>query len=281
MAGYPGLETLRSEALRLAEAMAWKCRIHGIPGAGAKVVLERSAIRDRRAAFLRLGEIVQARGGALYVGTDSGSTAEDIAIMRERTGYVAGGELSREAADGVLHAIRGACDFLGLPIRGLRAAVQGLGAVGAKVAAGLAAEGAAVSGSDIDPDRARRAGVRLVPPEKIAAVECDLFSPCALGGVVDSNTASRLRCRLIAGAANNQLSDDSMAEALHRRGIVYVPDFLANGGALIRGAWAHLRGSPGTDDEIAAIRPRTLALLRQAAALGVSPLAAAYHSVGL
>jgi leucine dehydrogenase len=280
VAPYRDFDALRRDATRLAEAMAWKCRMNGIPGAGAKVVLERTAIFDRRAAFVRLGEIVEARGGRLFVGTDSGTTLEDLAAMRERTGHIACGELSREAADGVLHAVRGACEFLGLPLRGLRAAVQGLGAVGSKVAEGLAAEGATVWGADVDVERAQRAGVRPAAPEEIAGIECDLFSPCAMGGAIDSEVAGRLRCRLVAGAANNQLSDDSAAEELHRRGIVYVPDFLANAGATIRGAWTHLRGTPGTDEEIAEIRGRTLALLRDAAARGVSPLAAAYDSVG-
>lgn len=281
VAAYPDLETLRKDACRLAEAMAYKCRIHGMPGAGAKVVVDRAAIRDRRATFLRLGDLVQARAGRLFVGTDAGTTPEDLAVMRERTGYIACGELSREAADGVLHAIRGACEFVGLSVRGLRASVQGLGAVGAKVAAGLVAEGAEVCGSDVDADRARLAGVHLVPPEKIATVKCFLFSPCALGGLLDLETARRLRCRLVVGAANNPLSDDSVAYELHRRGILYVPDFMANAGALIRGAWTHLRGTPGTDEEIAGIRARTLELLREAAARGVPPLVAAYHSAGL
>jgi len=281
-AAYPSADALKADALRLSEAMTWKCLMNKIPGGGAKIVLEQTAIRDRRAAFLELGRIVESYGGGLYVGTDSGTTKEDLKVMRENTSRIACGELSREAADGVLHAIRGACEVVGIPLRGLRAAVQGLGAVGAKVAEGLLAEGATVWGADPNFASARKQwGVREVSPDEIESIECDLFSPCALGGTVNLESAQRLRCRAVVGAANNQLSDDSAADELHRRGIVYVPDFLANAGALIRGAWTFIRGTPGTDAEIAAIRGRTVELLRESARRGLPALAAALERVGV
>lgn len=274
IADYPDRAACRRDALRLSEAMTRKCALHGIPGGGGKIVLMRGPIRDRRAVIRAVGRRIHDFGG-FYTGTDTGTTLEDMRILREVTPHVCCEDLSDAAAAGVLHAIRAACTFVGIPLKGLRAIVQGLGSVGFLVAVRLMGEGAVVAGADPDPEACGRAaarGVKIVEPSRAGSIECDLFSPCATGDVVTRENVDRLRCSMIVGAANCQLEDDSLADRLHERGIVYVPDFVANSGATVRGAWKNLRGTPGTDEEIARIRELTLAILQEARRSGTAPL---------
>ncbi len=272
---YPDLAACRADALRLSEVMTWKCLVNDLPAGGGKIAIDASAIRDRTAVMQVVGDVVESLGGDFFTGTDVGTTAADLAVVRSRTRWVASGDLSREAAIGVVHAIRATCAFSGASLRGLRVAVQGLGAVGVRVAQASRSEGAVVLGADPDPAARRRAleaGVTLVRPEDFPGIACDLYAPCALGGVLSHESVSALRCRFVVGAANNQLADDSVADDLHRREILHVPDFLASSGAAIRGVLANVRGTPGTDAEIGQIHDRTLALLRESAAANRAPL---------
>ncbi len=122
-------------------------------------------------------------------------------------------------------------------LRGVRVAIQGLGKVGYHLARHLIEEQAQVFGCDIDREKARRAadelGVKVVSPEEIFDVDCDVFAPCALGGAINDATIPKLRCKIVAGSANNQLAEERHGDELERRGILYAPDFVINAGGLI------------------------------------------------
>jgi glutamate dehydrogenase/leucine dehydrogenase len=282
MIPYPNLELCRADAVRLAEAMTRKCAFHDIPGGGAKVALDRGAVKDRAAVMRTLGDIVESMDGSFFTATDTGTTPDDLDIIAERTRYVSKEQVTEATAAGFLHAIRAACKTLGKPLKGLRVAVQGLGAIGMRAAVSLLGEGASVTGSDTDATICRRAeerGVTVAPTDQILYAECDLLAPCALGGVIDSSSIGSLRCRMVVGAANNILAAESVAGELKDRDILFVPDFVSSGGGVIRGAWAHLRGTPGTDQEVDAIYDRTLALLAEADQRDVPPLTAALDQI--
>lgn len=282
MIPYPNLELCQADAVRLAEAMTRKCAFHEIPGGGAKVALDRGAVKDRAAVMRALGDMVESMEGSFFTATDTGTTPDDLDIIAERTRYVSKEQVTEATAAGFLHAIRAACKTLEKPIEGLRVAVQGLGAIGMRAAVSLLGEGASVTGSDTDAAICKRAaelGIAVAPTDQIIYAECDLLAPCALGGVIDSSSVGNLRCSMIVGAANNILAAESVAGELKNRGILFVPDFVSSGGGVIRGAWAHLRGTPGTDQEVDAIYDRTISLLAEADKRDVPPLIAALDQI--
>jgi len=133
---------------------------------------------------------------------------------------------------------------------GVRVLVQGLGAVGSRLSQQLAAAGAEVVVSDIEPERVARSGFDPVDPVDVVATECDVYAPCALGGTITAETVERLRCRVVAGAANNQLADPALADRLHERGILYAPDYVINSGGVLHGTGLELLGwAPAQLDE--------------------------------
>ncbi len=262
------------DCLRLAQAMTHKCALVGVPGGGAKlVVLDRGDL-DRAAAYRHLGRVVERRAGRFYTGPDVGTGERELGWVAEETSFVTRpgkdgpGELAEATAEGVfagigaaLRALDGEEDW---PRRTI--VIQGLGGVGFGVARRCAERGARVLGTEIDPVRARRAartlGVELITPGTEFDVACDVFSPCALGGILHDLTVQRLGARSIAGGANNQLARSVHAERLHERGVLFVPDLAINGGALIRGVTFHLEGRREPLDaigsRIAAITERIL-----------------------
>jgi leucine dehydrogenase len=189
-----------------------------------------------------------------------GYTDVDDAALRETTTHVAPPGLGRVTAQGVRLALRAACSAE-------RVAIQGLGAVGAELARMLLADGIDVVGSDVRPVE----GLPTVPPEAILEQECSVFSPCAKGGVLDAAAIERLRCRVVCGAANNPLVETADADRLHARGIVYVPDFVANAAAVIEGASQALGEADRAPGRIAAIADRTREILAVAVREDRSP----------
>jgi leucine dehydrogenase len=213
-----------------------------------------------------LGRYVESLDGRYYCGGDLGFTADDLRAVRAETRHIACSELADVTGRTVVDSMLAAG-----PVRAV--AVQGLGAVGGSVARRLRERGADVVACDPDPaacDRARAIGCRIAGPDAILEEECDAFSPCALGGVITMTAARRLRARIVCGGANNPLAEPAVAAALLERGIVYVPDFVANAGALIAGACAVL----GRDAEplLASTAQRVRALLDRASAEGRPPV---------
>jgi leucine dehydrogenase len=230
-----------TDVLRLSEAMTMKAAVAGLhQGGGKTVVLWNDPHAARAEAFLRsLGRWIDALGGRYLAAEDVGASPRDMDGIARETAWVTGvdparggsGDPSPVTALGVLHAMRAALDTT--TMRGMRVAVQGAGHVGAALARLLADDGARVVISDVDNEKACAVGVRVVAPVRIVSSECDVFAPCALGGIISTASVPELRCQVVCGAANNQLADDAAGDALAERGILYAPDYVVNAGGII------------------------------------------------
>lgn len=248
------------DAMRLAEGMTYKWAGIDFPFGGGKAVLCLSRTLppvERRELLLRYGRLLETLNGAFKTGVDLGTTPEDMALLSGETSHVMGivdGE-SRDpgpyTALGVLSGIRACLRHLdgSADLADRTVLVQGAGDVGLPLARLLAEAGARVLVADLDADRARRVaaetGGEAVAAEEIPDTPCDVYAPCAVGGVLDPDTIPRLRCRVVAGSANNQLESESDAERLHERRILYAPDYIINAGGAIAFGIMHR----GEDDE--------------------------------
>jgi leucine dehydrogenase len=154
------------------------------------------------------------------------------------------GSTAPATALGVFHGIQASVAYkLGRSdLSGIRVLVQGLGAVGGLLAGHLADADADVFVSDVDQARVLASGLPAVDPADVIGTECDVYAPCAIGGTIDAETVERLRCSVVAGAANNQLADPSVADRLHERGILYAPDYVINSGGVLHGTGLELLG---------------------------------------
>ena len=240
--GYRSSTSAATDALRLAQQMSYKAAAAGLPIGGGKCVVFNHDGMDRKEAFLELGRRIERLGGILYVGLDVGTTPDDLELVGSQTSAAAPlFDFGRAGAKGVAAAIRaGLKQVFGdeSPV-GRKIAIQGVGKIGSNLAKMLCAEGADVVVADVDNSKAelvsRESGCEVTAASRIASVECDVFSPCGLGGVLTERSISRLRCSMVAGAANNQLATPRAGAALHEAGILYVPDFVANVGSLTMG----------------------------------------------
>jgi leucine dehydrogenase len=272
------------EARRLAAAMTLKNAAAELPFGGAKsVILDRGPIADRRVLMHRFGEFV-ARSGAYIPGVDMGTTTDDLAAVG-----AAGVEVSCSEEDpspwtalGVAAAIRAAVAHVEQRsgVDGVRVLVQGAGHVGGALARDLAADGAEVVVADADAARAaalaREVGGRTVAAEAALTTPCDVLAPCAIARVASPATIDGLRCRIVAGAANDTLADRASADLLAARGIVYVPDFVANAGGVIHiDALRSAAGAERLRADVLRIGARVRELLEEADATGRLPLAVA------
>ena len=250
MAVYPDTDAARRDALRLAEGMTYKWAAAGFPRGGGKGVLAVPADLDagaRRDLLGRYGSLIQELAGRFWTGADVGTSAEDMDVIAE-TGapYVfsrtparggAGGS-GTWTAMGVFAAMETVCEKLWgeASVRGRRVLVQGTGSVGGPLIEKLLASGAIVFFSDVSPAAVQRfegRGLTLVPLDAVFETPCDVFAPCALGGVLNEETIPRLLCRAVVGAANNQLEFSEDAARLRDRGILYAPDFVVNAGGAV------------------------------------------------
>lgn len=251
MWGYADSRQALRDALRLSRAMTFKSAVADLPLGGGKGVImtTRSAVltsERRTAALLDFGDTVESLGGRYITAEDVGTSSRDMRVIAERTEYVAGlpvrqggsGDPSPFTALGVEAAIRACCErvFSSSSLGDRTVAVIGLGHVGSRVAKRCAKAGARLVVSDIDEGKRRFAeelGAGWASPSEALELDVDVVAPCALGGVLDHETVPRLRCRIIAGAANNQLANESVADLLAARHILWAPDFVANAGGLI------------------------------------------------
>jgi leucine dehydrogenase len=214
-----------------------------------------SAAVEWESAYEALGRAVEELGGKYYTGPDIGTSERELEwLSRTTTRVTRPGpdgpmELSEATAEGVfqgmVEALRSLDGEEDWPAR--RVVLQGLGEVGSRVARRLSEAGAKVIASEVREERAlevaRELELELVNPRAEFDEPCDIFAPCALGGILHDITLARLRCRVIAGAANNVLARLDSGDDLHERGILYVPDILVSSGALLRGAVFHLEGT--------------------------------------
>ncbi len=280
-----------ADAERLAHAMTLKCALAELPAGGGKTVIFDSPTLRREAAYAVLGEVIDKLGGDYVCGPDVGTGDAELEVLRGRTRWVnpAGNDAGRATAAGVLAGLRGLSRavFGDEEIGRRRYVIQGLGAVGSAVAAALLEAGASVRGFDVDPsarERAREIGVEILEPSRVLIEPCDVFMPCALGGVLTRDACERASWRAVCGAANNQLAHDDVAGLLHDRGIAWAPDFVVNAGAVIEGVETVLAPGPDValrvERRIAAIADRCAMLLERARAEGRNPLAIACQLAG-
>ena len=283
-----------ADALRLSRAMTYKAACAGLPLGGGKgvIMLHDGAPqgRARRDVLLDFGETVDAVRGAYITAEDVGTSSRDMTVIAEATKHVSGlaqsrggsGDPSPYTALGVQAAVLASCEraFGDTSLKGRTVAVVGLGSVGLRLAKLLAKRGAKIVAADIDQhkrEEAEKIGARWMAPDKALTAEVDVLAPCALGGVLNDETVPRLQAPVIAGAANNQLADDAVADLLAQRDILWAPDFVANAGGIINIS-VELENS-GYDAKVARHRVQqigdTMRAIFDAAAGGITPLTAA------
>jgi leucine dehydrogenase len=266
------------DCLRLARAMTYKCALAELSAGGAKLVIADRPDLDLEAAYRHIGQLVQGLGGRFYTGPDVGTGERELAWVARETRYVSDpgpggpGELAEATCAGVVAGMEAALAARDGEVDWPRrtVVVQGLGEVGARVARSVASRGARVLAAELEPARAEEVaselGIEMIDPASEFDPPCDIFAPCALGGILHDLSIARLRCRIVAGAANNVLAQALHGDRLHARGILYVPDFVINAGALIRGATFYLHGVRAPVDEIGRRVGRTTAEILRAAA---------------
>lgn len=291
---YPAPVDGLEDAQRLAAGMTLKWAGIEFPLGGGKAVLATPrplTEDDREGLLLRFGALVDGLGGMYGTGVDLGTSPADMSVVGRRTSRVAGrrtedggaGDPGPWTALGVLEGMKKAVGrVFGSPeLEGRSVVVQGVGGVGRPLARMLAETGARVVVTDVIADRARamarELGGEAVSPAEAYETECDVFAPCAVGAVLNRETIPRLRCRVVAGSANNQLDTDEDAGRLAERGILYVPDFIINaGGAVAHGLLEFLDGTEAdVEPRVRQIGSTVHAVLARADEDGTTPLDAA------
>lgn len=246
---YASDEEALVDVLRLSEGMTYKAAAAGLKLGGGKAVIIGDPKKDKSEVLFRaFGKCVHTLGGRYITAEDVGTDVNDMEFIRMETSYVTGVEQSHGGsgnpapftAYGVFQGLRASVEvgFQKKTCEGLTVAVQGLGNVGWELCKLLLEDGATVVATDIDADRCERAKKELgvhevVTPNEIYSVDCDIFSPCALGAVINDDTIEKLKCKVVAGAANNQLKEDRHGRILFQKNILYVPDYVINAGGLI------------------------------------------------
>ena len=248
MKTYGSPDEAVADALRLSHAMSMKQAAAGLPYGGGKAVLAVPAVpprgsEERRAIVLRYADLIESLRGTYVTAADMNTGPAEMDLIAERTSHVLGrsptnggsGDPGEGTAIGVFHAIRAACRHaFGTDDLSTRSVlVQGAGSVGARLIAELREAGSRVLAADVDPTRVAATGAEPVPSDEALTTTCDVLAPCATGGVLSAATIPRLACRVVAGAANNQLATLEDADLLLARGIVYAPDYVANAGGVI------------------------------------------------
>jgi len=285
------------DALRLSAAMTTKAALAGLPYGGGKTVVALSPGTAARYTSARrgdlladVGEIIESLNGRYITGPDVGTSPDDMTVIGRHTSHVlcrpvsagGSGDSSAPTAAGVLACVAAIREriFGGRPASELTFAIQGLGHVGSLIADDLAQQGARLLVADPAPERrqlAGRWGARVTSTEELLTSQADILVPAALGGVLTPDVVPGLRCRAIAGPANNQLSHDSVAGLLHARGITWAPDPVVSSGGIV-GSVAreidHLT-EPEVEKRLTAIGDRLGIILDESARSGLPPLAVA------
>jgi len=274
---YTSPDAARADARALAGAMTRKAALARLSLGGGKSVVAGDPRTRTREQLLAFGRFVEELGGKYITAADMGTGEQEMVVIRETTSHVAGlpmeaggcGDPGPFTARGVLLAMRAALEHCDKTLAGARVAIQGVGSVGSEMANLLLAEGADVIVADTDRKRLEDlpGGVRVVAPEAIAHETCDIFAPSGPPNVIDERVARELNCSIVCGAANNPLVSRDVARTLQARGILFVPDYLANAGGLIHLAVALDGGdAKGTLKHLEVIPENLAAVLERAKA---------------
>jgi leucine dehydrogenase len=244
---YPDSEAALEDALRLSRAMSYKNAMADLElGGGKAVIIGDSRKQKTPALFEAFGRAVEDVAGKYWTAEDVGVSPADLMHARKHTRYVAGleghpgasGDPSPVTAEGVFRGVELSVQRrLNRDLRGITVAIQGVGHVGGFLAEKLHAAGAKLIITDVNEDAlrqvARATGAKVVTPGAIFDAEAEVFAPCALGGAINADTLPRLKAKVIAGGANNQLADPDVGRALFEHGVLYAPDYVINGGGII------------------------------------------------
>ena len=233
-----------TDVLRLARGMTYKAAITGLAlGGGKSVIIGDNHTTEREAIFRAHGRAVESLGGRYITAADVGTSVDDMEYLRKETQWVTGlrgrsGDPAPITAFGVCQGLKACARFRygEESLEGRHVVVQGLGRVGYHLCKHLAEEGARLSVADIEDERVRKAvtefGATAVAPDDVYGIDADIFSPCALGAVINDDTLDTLKVDIVAGSANNQLAETRHGGALHDRGIVYAPDYVISAGGI-------------------------------------------------
>ncbi len=257
MWNYESEEDALNDVLRLSRGMTYKAAVTGLNLGGGKAVIIGDPKKDKSEALFRsFGRFVQGLGGRYITAEDVGTNTNDMEYVRMETKHVTGlvralggsGDPSPVTAYGVFHGMK-AC-ALELydkdSLKGLRITVQGLGHVGEALVELLSKEGAEIFITDLNTDTTEKVGAKYnanpIGIDDVFKIEGDIFAPCALGGVINSESLRNFGYKIIAGSANNQLEDENVhGKMLKEMGILYAPDYVINAGGLIN-VWNELQG---------------------------------------
>ncbi len=289
---YEDSRSALRDALRLSRAMTFKAAVAYLPLGGGKGVImvpESLSAQRRTAVLLDFADTVETLDGRYITAEDVGTSSRDMSVIAGGTTHVAGlprsrggsGDPSPFTALGVEYAIRACCEriFGSDSLKGRSICVIGLGHVGSRVAKRCARAGAQLLLADVDAGKrvlAEQLGAGWVKPAGALEADVDVLAPCALGGFLDDESVPRLRCQIIAGAANNQLAGDHIADLLAARGVLWAPDFVVNAGGLIN--IAEELGSydaPAARRRVRGIADTLRRIFADAEASGATPLTAA------
>ncbi|MBR7619009.1 Glu/Leu/Phe/Val dehydrogenase [Phenylobacterium sp. 20VBR1] len=244
---YASADLALEDALRLSRAMSYKNAMADIPlGGGKAVIIGDARTQKTPALFEAFGRAVDQLGGRYWTAEDVGVSPADLTHARRETRYVAGleghpaasGDPSPVTAEGVFRGVAlSVRRALNRDLAGITVAIQGVGHVGAYLADKLHAAGAKLIITDTNAEALRavaeRTGAKVVSPADIFEANAEVFAPCALGGAINAETLPRLKARIIAGGANNQLATPEVGRVLFERGMLYAPDYVINGGGII------------------------------------------------
>ncbi len=292
---YPEPADAVRDVLRLSRGMSYKNAMAGLPMGGGKAVILADAGGTKTPEMLAaFGDAVNALGGRYVTAEDVGISEADMVAIAQRTQFVsglpamgeeaAGGDPGPFTAMGIYHGIKAAVRHkLGRDqLAGIHVAVQGTGSVGGGVARLLAKDGAQLTLADVNEGRAAalasELGGHAVSPDAIMSTSCEVFSPNALGAILDDEGIARLDCAIVAGGANNQLARAHHGQALAERGILYAPDYVINAGGIISVTLEYLCRSEQAPCDINEVRKRIAQIpgrleqiWQQSDATGVSP----------
>lgn len=244
---YASEEEALIDALRLSRGMTYKCAVAGLPwGGGKSIIIDDGELKDREKLFRAHGRFVERMGGRYVTAEDVGTSPADMELIALETSHVGGligkgGDPSPWTALGVFRAMQASAQYRwgSDELRGKRVAIQGCGNVGLNLAKLLHEAGAQLIVSDVDEKKVRHAveelGAEASSGEQIFSEDADIFSPCALGGIINDQTIPVLNATIVCGAANNQLLEPGHGDALEDRGILYAPDYVANSGGVLSG----------------------------------------------
>jgi glutamate dehydrogenase/leucine dehydrogenase len=290
---YPSERAAISDVLRLSRTMTYKAALADLPLGGGKAVIVGDPRRDYDAELIRsFARAIDRLGGRYIAAEDVGIGQADVDLMRGETAWVVGaspalgglGSPAQSTAVGLVGAMRAAAvhRFGSRSLAAVRVAIMGVGKVGRLLATFLCREDAEVIVADVDRDAiaevVESADVTVGDATTIHAADCDIFAPCAVGGVISRRSIPELRCAAVVGSANNQLAEFADAQRLADRGVLYIPDFAANAGGLIQVA-AELDGLSMADatDRVLRVEQTCGAVITSSTRDDVLPLVAAYR----